>query len=99
MRGGVEMSPSARALQDRLAGTPTVALLGLGYVGLPLAVAFAESGAAVRGVDPDPHRMTAIRSGVSFIEDLHRKGAAVAYHDCPRWKRLETHRARGEPRH
>ncbi len=64
------MSPGARALQDRLAGTPTVALVGLGYVGLPLAVAFAESGAAVRGVDLDPHRVTAIRSGVSFIEDV-----------------------------
>jgi UDP-N-acetyl-D-glucosamine dehydrogenase len=64
------MNPGSRALQERLAGTPTIALVGLGYVGLPLAVAFAESGAMVMGLDLNPERVAAIRSGVSFIEDL-----------------------------
>jgi UDP-N-acetyl-D-galactosamine dehydrogenase len=54
------LSPRARALQERLAGTPTVALIGLGYVGLPLAVAFAESGALVTGFDLDAGRIAAI---------------------------------------
>jgi UDP-N-acetyl-D-glucosamine dehydrogenase len=64
------LSPRAQALRERLAGTPTVALVGLGYVGLPLAVAFAESGARVIGSDLDAARIGAIRSGVSFIEDV-----------------------------
>ncbi|MGH7276959.1 MAG: nucleotide sugar dehydrogenase, partial [Candidatus Rokuibacteriota bacterium] len=48
------MKPAADALRERLAGTPRVGVIGLGYVGLPLAVAFAESGASVIGADVDP---------------------------------------------
>jgi UDP-N-acetyl-D-glucosamine dehydrogenase len=71
---------TAEALRARLAGTPTVGIIGLGYVGLPLAVAFAESGATVIGVDLDPQRVAAIRAGRSFIEDVPaaRLGALVA---------------------
>jgi UDP-N-acetyl-D-glucosamine dehydrogenase len=61
---------AAWALREKLAGTPTVALIGLGYVGLPLAVAFAESGARVTGVELDADRVAAIRSGTSFLEDV-----------------------------
>ncbi len=64
------MTSAAGALRERLAGAPTVGVVGLGYVGLPLAVAFAESGAAVVGVDVDPRRVTAVRAGKSFIEDV-----------------------------
>jgi UDP-N-acetyl-D-glucosamine dehydrogenase len=66
----LEMSAAARTLQARLAATPSVALVGLGYVGLPLAVAFAESGAVVTGLDLDTDRVAAIRAGRSFIEDV-----------------------------
>src|SRR3989441_6312018 len=45
---------TADALKRRLAATPTVGVIGLGYVGLPLAVAFADSGATVIGLDVDP---------------------------------------------
>jgi UDP-N-acetyl-D-glucosamine dehydrogenase len=64
------VTSAAGALRERLAGAPTVGVVGLGYVGLPLAVAFAESGAAVVGVDVDPRRVTAVRAGKSFIEDV-----------------------------
>ncbi|MEK7714758.1 MAG: nucleotide sugar dehydrogenase, partial [candidate division NC10 bacterium] len=64
------MKPAAEILRERLAGTPTVGVIGLGYVGLPLAVAFAESGAAVVGVDLDGDRVASIRKGQSFIEDV-----------------------------
>ena len=64
------MNDTARTLQARLAGTPTVGIIGLGYVGLPLAVAFAESGAHVIGVDVDPGRVAAVRAGRTFIEDV-----------------------------
>jgi UDP-N-acetyl-D-glucosamine dehydrogenase len=64
------MNATARALHARLAGRPTIGIVGLGYVGLPLAVAFAESGATVIGTDLDPTRVIAIRNGRSFIEDV-----------------------------
>src|SRR5437867_11941865 len=64
------MTPTAETLKRRLATSPTVGLIGLGYVGLPLAVAFAESGANVIGVDLDSRRVAAIRAGTSFIEDV-----------------------------
>ena len=64
------MKSAAETLRERLAGTPAVGIVGLGYVGLPLAVAFAESGATVIGVDRDPRRVAAIRAGESFVEDV-----------------------------
>src|SRR5207245_1891072 len=64
------VNQTAQALRARLAGTPTIGIIGLGYVGLPLAVAFAESGASVIGVDVDPERVAAIRAGRSFVEDV-----------------------------
>ena len=74
------MNETARALRARLAGRPTIGIIGLGYVGLPLAVAFADSGASVIGVDLDPRRVAAIRAGQSFIEDVPAAalGALVA---------------------
>jgi UDP-N-acetyl-D-glucosamine dehydrogenase len=44
--------------------------VGLGYVGLPLAVAFAETGEAVVGVDVDEAKVAAIEAGDSYIEDI-----------------------------
>jgi UDP-N-acetyl-D-glucosamine dehydrogenase len=54
-------------LQDR---TARVAVLGLGYVGLPLAVVFAEAGFHVVGVDPDQRKVTTINRGDSHIQDV-----------------------------
>ena len=48
----------------------TVGIIGLGYVGLPLAVAFAEAGEPVVAVDADPRKVAAIRAGESYIEDI-----------------------------
>jgi UDP-N-acetyl-D-glucosamine dehydrogenase len=72
------MRDTARALRARLEGTPTIGVIGLGYVGLPLAVAFAESGATVLGVDVDPGRVAAVRAGTSFIEDVPAAALAAA---------------------
>jgi UDP-N-acetyl-D-glucosamine dehydrogenase len=47
-----------------------VGIIGLGYVGLPLAVAFAEAGDEVVGVDVDQRSVDAINSGHSRIEDI-----------------------------
>jgi UDP-N-acetyl-D-glucosamine dehydrogenase len=48
----------------------TVGIMGLGYVGLPLAVAFAEAGVTAIGVDVDAERVDALRAGRSQIEDV-----------------------------
>jgi UDP-N-acetyl-D-glucosamine dehydrogenase len=61
---------TATALRRRLVEGPTVGVIGLGYVGLPLAVAFAESGAAVIGVDVDARRVAGVKAGHSVIEDV-----------------------------
>jgi UDP-N-acetyl-D-glucosamine dehydrogenase len=47
-----------------------VGVVGLGYVGLPLAVAFAEAGHAVVGVDTDARRVAGVAAGDSHIEDV-----------------------------
>ena len=48
----------------------TVGIIGLGYVGLPLAVAFAEQGADVVAVDVDQRKVEAIAAGQSYIGDI-----------------------------
>ena len=48
----------------------SVGIVGLGYVGLPLAVAFAEAGRDVVAMDVDPRKVEAIRAGSSYIEDI-----------------------------
>jgi len=47
-----------------------VGIIGLGYVGLPLAVAFAEAGEDVVAVDIDERKIAAIEAGESYIEDI-----------------------------
>jgi UDP-N-acetyl-D-glucosamine dehydrogenase len=48
----------------------SVGVIGLGYVGLPLAVAFAEAGETVIAVDVDERKIAAIEAGESYIEDI-----------------------------
>ena len=47
-----------------------IAVIGAGYVGLPLAVAFAEAGHAVLCVEPDAGRVGRINAGDSYIKDV-----------------------------
>ena len=47
-----------------------VAVIGLGYVGLPLAVGFARAGYPVLGLDVDPRKVAAIAEGRSYIQDV-----------------------------
>jgi UDP-N-acetyl-D-glucosamine dehydrogenase len=48
-----------------------VGIIGMGYVGLPLAVAFAEAGNDVVGLDTDVRRVERLRRGESDVEDVH----------------------------
>src|SRR4029453_8924529 len=46
-----------------------VAVIGLGYVGLPLAVVFAEAGYCVTGIELDARKVVAVNKGESYIDD------------------------------
>src|SRR5258706_563085 len=48
----------------------SIGVIGLGYVGLPPALAFAEAGEDVVAVDVDPRKVAAIAAGDSYIEDV-----------------------------
>jgi UDP-N-acetyl-D-glucosamine dehydrogenase len=50
--------------------TAKVAVVGLGYVGLPLAVVFAEAGFDVVGIEPDDKKIDTIRRGESYVQDV-----------------------------
>src|ERR671930_1257421 len=58
-------------LEERIiARDATIAVLGLGYVGLPLAVEFAESGFTVSGVDLDAQKVATLNAGGSYVADV-----------------------------
>ncbi len=58
-------------LLDRIAARQfSVAVVGLGYVGLPLAVEFARKGIRTTGIDVDPSKIDALRNGRNYIQDL-----------------------------
>lgn len=48
----------------------SVGIVGLGYVGLPLAVAFAQAGEQVLGLDLDHRKVESLNRGESYIEDV-----------------------------
>lgn len=53
-----------------------IGVVGLGYVGLPLAVAFAEAGEPVVALDLDPAKIEALSAGQSYIEDVPSQSIA-----------------------
>ena len=52
------------------APAPRIGVIGLGYVGLPLAVVFAEAGVPVLGLDSSVPRVAQVNAGESYIEDV-----------------------------
>ena len=50
--------------------TAKIGILGMGYVGMPLAVVFAEKGFNVLGIDPDPRKVATFNKGISYIQDV-----------------------------
>lgn len=47
-----------------------IGILGMGYVGMPLAVVFAEKGFNVLGVDPDQRKVDTFHKDISYIQDV-----------------------------
>jgi UDP-N-acetyl-D-glucosamine dehydrogenase len=50
--------------------SPRIAIVGLGYVGLPLAISFVEAGLVVEGIDAHTPRVTELAAGRSPIDDI-----------------------------
>jgi UDP-N-acetyl-D-glucosamine dehydrogenase len=65
-------SPSRLAtLADRIRNkTARVGVVGLGYVGLPLAMEYARGGYSVTGIDVQPGKVDALNRGESYIQDV-----------------------------
>jgi UDP-N-acetyl-D-glucosamine dehydrogenase len=61
----------AERLKQRILNkTAKVGVIGLGYVGLPLAVEFARAGFDVIGIDVQPAKVAQLNSGLSYIKDV-----------------------------
>jgi UDP-N-acetyl-D-glucosamine dehydrogenase len=67
---GVEQDTSAALLARIHARTAPLAVIGLGYVGLPLAMAFAEAGFQVTGLDVDEAKIAQLTQGRSHVTDV-----------------------------
>jgi UDP-N-acetyl-D-glucosamine dehydrogenase len=61
-------------------------VVGLGYVGLPLAVEFARAGFTTVGIDLDPEKVRAVNAGHSYIDDVSTKDV----HELQAAKRLRA---------
>jgi UDP-N-acetyl-D-glucosamine dehydrogenase len=75
------MTDQAQALASRIKDrSALVGIIGLGYVGLPLALAFAEKGFKVLGFDVDPQKVDQLTAGECYIKhlDCERVERAVA---------------------
>ena len=53
-----------------------VAIVGLGYVGLPLSLQFARSGVTVLGLDIDPAKVELLNQGRSYIKHITSESIA-----------------------
>ncbi len=89
----------AQILEQRLEKrTARLAVIGLGYVGLPLAVELAQAGFEVHGIDIDEKRVAQLNAGRSYIQDvptadvraLVRQQRLVATTDFSVLKRCDT---------
>src|SRR5262245_52744633 len=64
-------SSAARLLSRKIdQRTAHLSVVGLGYVGLPLAVEFGKAGFLVTGIDTDEKRVRQLQRGVSYIRDV-----------------------------
>ncbi len=62
---------SAAALEEKIKNrTARVGVIGLGYVGLPLAMEFAKAGFSVTGIDIQPSKVSQLNRGDSYVQDV-----------------------------
>src|SRR4051812_16207696 len=67
----VVLETTAKMLEEKIrARTARVGIVGLGYVGLPLAVEFAKAGYTVTGIDVSEDKTRSVNAGESYIGDI-----------------------------
>lgn len=75
---GMSLSISIQSLMAKIQSREArVAVMGLGYVGLPLLTAFFEAGYSVIGLDPNLKKIEALQSGASYIQDISQEALQV----------------------
>src|SRR3984893_1297357 len=63
--------PAAAILEDKIkTHTARVGIIGLGYVGLPLAMEFAKAGFSVTGIDVLEAKVAKLHRGESYVQDV-----------------------------
>jgi UDP-N-acetyl-D-glucosamine dehydrogenase len=72
------MSSQSQLLQKLKGKTARIGIVGLGYVGLPLALRFSEAGFPVLGLDIDPEKVKALGAGKSYIAQIPAQRIAKA---------------------
>jgi UDP-N-acetyl-D-glucosamine dehydrogenase len=74
------MKDQKTALQEKISSrTALVGVIGLGYVGLPLALVFEEAGFPVLGFDVDPKKPEALHRGESYIRHIGPRRVVEAF--------------------
>src|ERR1700722_7976926 len=62
---------TAMALEEKIKNrTARVGIIGLGYVGLPLAMEFANAGFSVTGIDIQESKVSQLNRGESYVQDV-----------------------------
>jgi len=66
-----QTTTAVEALKEKISTkTARVGIVGLGYVGLPLAVEFAKAGFTVTGIDVQENKIAALNRGESYVQDV-----------------------------
>ena len=83
---GATVNDTAQNLLDRINNHDAeIGIIGMGYVGLPLALAFAERGFKVLGFDIDDAKVEALKRGESYIKHLNPDRVAKAVNSDRLW--------------
>lgn len=70
MASGQEKTLFQRLREKIRAREATLGVIGLGYVGLPLAVEMAKAGLRVYGIDVDKDKVKSVNRGISYVQDV-----------------------------
>jgi UDP-N-acetyl-D-glucosamine dehydrogenase len=73
------MNEKERLLEKIQSRTAVVGVIGLGYVGLPLALVFEEAGFPVIGFDVDPKKPESLHRGESYIKHIGARRVVAAF--------------------
>lgn len=68
--GETILSHKAQLIEKLENRTALIGIIGLGYVGLPLAMAYSNAGYTVRGIDIDPDKVSALNNSETYIERI-----------------------------